>query len=552
MVVLKSPFPTVKIPITTIPNHFLFDPIRNDPGRRNLVAMLLSETNEKITYGEVEHNVLALSAGLAALGVHKGVVVQMFGPSGPEFPQIAWAVLHAGGILTTANPAYNADELAYQLGDSKPTFMFTVPDMLETALAAAKEGNIKTSNIFVYQAKATGFKYWTELFGDAAKAPKVKWSADELTKTPAYILYSSGTTGRPKGVMQSHFNVIANRQQTSSLVPPEFIPPSGTPALSIFPMYHAAGLFIIQGMLAGGSMVITSRKFSFSRFCQAIQDYKIAGIVAPPPIYVMLAKSPEARKYDLSSLQAMGSGAAPLGKELAEEIGASFKLPSGFIMNGWGQSEVNCSGTGGGLLPPKIGSVGFPLPNSEIKLIDEDGNEVHTPNTPGEMYYKGPNVTLGYLNRDDATRETYIDGWVKTGDQIIYDDQGYLFVVDRLKELIKVNALQVAPAELEALVLSHPAVADVAVVPTPDDMAGELPRAFVVTKAGKQSKQTALDIMKFVDERVAKHKHLRGGICFVDEIPKNPSGKILRRVLRDDPAKGLIPHPANAGPNARL
>ncbi|TPX33683.1 hypothetical protein SmJEL517_g03493 [Synchytrium microbalum] len=531
MTIIKSPYPSIQIPVVDLPTGLLLNPLGSNPSKRNDIAMILHETGEKLTYGELESNVLKLSAGLKNMGVRRGCVVQMFGASGPEFPQIVWATLHCGGVITTANPVYTADELAYQLSDSQPSYIFTTPDLLPTALIAAAQAGISANCICTYHERCTGHKFWTDLFVDAHDAPRITWTEDDIKRKPAFIIYSSGTTGKPKGVLLSHYNVTANISQWKSLYPV-----SSKYQVAIFPMYHAAGLLAVQTMLSDGNTLIVTRKFSFTRLCQIIQDYKITEIGASPPIIVMLAKSPLTKEYNLSSLRSVISGAAPLSQSLSLEVGQKYNLTSKFVGDRWGQTELSRTGLiTAAHVKPKLGSVGMVLPNSEAKLIDEEGREVDGPNKPGEMYYRGPNVAIGYLNRPDATRETFLeDGFLRTGDQAIYDEEGYFFIVDRLKDLIKVNALQVAPAEIESHLLAHPAIADCAVIPTPDDFSGELPLAFIVLKdASLQSVSLAHEIMKFVDERVAIHKRLRGGIVWCDEVPKNASGKILRRVLRD-------------------
>ncbi|TPX31053.1 hypothetical protein SmJEL517_g05479 [Synchytrium microbalum] len=527
--VVKSLHPSVDIPLVPVTDFFLFDPIRKDPQRRSIVALIQAETEESYTYGQVEENVLRLASGLRSMDVRRGVTVQMFGPSGVEIPQICFGILHAGGTVTTANYGYNADELAYQLQDSRPSLIFTTPELLSIALEAAKTINMPPKRIITFGGRVNGHSFWKDIFGDANQQTQVSWTREQLCTEPCYILYSSGTTGRPKGVMQSHYNWVASRTQHLAVVSSQPSAPAGTINCVVFPQYATGGTNLQAGMTS-----IIFRKFSFRLFLQMIAKHKITSMVLPPPILVMLATSPEVEKYDLSSIVAIAAGGAALSKELAAMVSAKLNVPVTAISHNYGATEMTSGGIWHGLAPVRQGSVGLILPNSEVKLVNPDTDvEVKGPGEAGEIYYKGPNVTLGYLNNEKATKETYVNGWLRTGDVAMYDKDGYFYIVDRIKELIKYKGMQVAPNEIEAVLRTHPEVLDCAVVPVPDQLAGELPRAFVVSRNRGNQQKLAEDIIAFVNQRVADHKHIRGGIVFVEEIPTNATGKILRRVLRD-------------------
>lgn len=273
------------------------------------------------------------------------------------------------------------------------------------------------------------------------------------------------------------------------------------------------------------------RIFNFEPFLSNIQRYRITHIQTAPPVVVMLAKRPETEKYDLSSLVNILCGAAPLSKELQNEVSTKLGLK---VVQTWGMTEVTCSclHVPGGS-DDRSGSVGQVDPNATIKLIDDNGNEVTEPGKRGEIYIKGPNICLGYWRNESATRGTFdSEGFLKTGDVAIYDDKGWFWIVDRAKEIFKVNGFQVAPAELEAVLLENDDVADAAVVALHKEHE-ELPRAYVVLKEKARGKVTEKDIVEWTASKVAKHKRLQGGVKFIDEVPKSPSGKIQRVVLRE-------------------
>jgi len=367
--------------------------------------------------------------------------------------------------------------------------------------------------------------------------------------TLATINYSSGTTGLPKGVCVSHYNIISNSEQTIFMRDEEHpYSPSARPEerwLGFLPLYHAYGMFTgsgsIHGLIWTGQLymcvmapkllvpVYIMAKFVYEEFLRSIQTYRITHLQSAPPILVMLDKRPETSKYDLSSLKHILCGAAPLSKELQNAVSRRFNVN---IIQGWGMTEVTCGAihVPGGRVDDS-GSVGLLDPNCECKLLDEDGKEV-APGEPGEMYVRGPQVCLGYWKNDAATKETIDDQqWLKTGDIAVVKDN-WFWIVDRKKELIKVNALQVAPAELEAVLLENENVADAAVVGI--TLHGEeWPRAYITLKDESKDRTSAEDIQKWMKGRVAKHKQLVGGIKFIDEVPKLASGKIQRKVMRD-------------------
>lgn len=336
--------------------------------------------------------------------------------------------------------------------------------------------------------------------------------------------------------MISHQNVIANVVQSIFMRDLEqpWKPGQGPPErwLGFLPLYHAYGqLWSVTAAAINRTPVYFMRQFSFEPFLSHIQNHKITHIQTAPPVLVMLAKRPETTRYNLSSLINILCGAAPLSKELQNEVSTKCDLK---VVQTWGMTEVTCSSlhVPGGL-DDRSGSVGYIDPNAEMKLIDDDGKEVTKAGERGEIHVRGPNICLGYWRNEKATKDSFDeDGFLRTGDVAIFDDKGWYWIVDRKKELIKVKGFQVAPAELEAVLLENDDIADAAVVALQMDHE-ELPRAYVVLKDESKGKIKEKDIVEWTAQRVAKHKRLMGGVMFIDEVPKSPSGKIQRKIMRD-------------------
>ncbi|OJJ48220.1 hypothetical protein ASPZODRAFT_165133 [Penicilliopsis zonata CBS 506.65] len=478
---------------------------------------------------------------------------------------LAWAVHRLGGLVSPANAAYSVAELTYQLRDAKATSLFTCLPLLKTALEAAAQAGIPRRRVYLLRlppqiagdAQPAEFTTVAQLVDRGRSLPRVEklqWAAGEGSRRTAFLCYSSGTSGLPKGVMISHRNVIANTLQITafekdyrdSLRPPGVQSDVTEIALGLLPQSHIYALVVMCH--AGpyrGDQVIVLPKFEIESFLAAVQDYRISSLfVVPPIIIAMLRNKKLLEKYNLSSVRSLFSGAAPLGEETAREL-QEFN-PSMIIRQGYGLTETATVVTSTHPTDVLFGSSGVLLPGVEARLVDPEGNEITTLDTPGELIVRSPSVTLGYLHNEKATRETFDKDWMRTGDEIAIrlspSGNQHVFVVDRIKELIKVksssNVLQghqVAPAELEAHLLTHPFVADCAVIAIPDESAGEVPKAIVSksSAAGDDDAATIRAIQKHVEDHKARHKWLKGGVRFIDAVPKSPSGKILRRLLRD-------------------
>jgi acyl-CoA synthetase (AMP-forming)/AMP-acid ligase II len=513
--IVLSPHPDVTIP--DLPLHEFV--LAGAAGRAEQAALIDGPSGRTLTYGQLAAGVGRVAAGLAARGFAKGDVFAIYCPNLPEYALAFYGVSAAGGVNTTISPLYTVDELARQLSDAGARFLLTVPPFLDKALEAA--GRCGVEEVFVL-GEAEGATPFASLLEAGDTPPDVQFDpADDLVALP----YSSGTTGISKGVMLTHRNLVANLCQGE----PVLLAGEGERLIAVLPFFHIYGLVVLMAAaLWRGSTLVTMPRFDLEQFLRLMQEHRITRAYVAPPIVLALAKHPLVDGYDLSSLQTIFSGAAPLDASLeracAERLGCE-------VVQGWGLTETSPVATTNYNAPegPRPGSVGVPLPNTEMRVVDPaTGADVSRGET-GELLVRGPQVMKGYLNAPEATAAMVEpDGWLHTGDLGTIDEQGYVFVVDRVKELIKYKGLQVAPAELEALLLSHPAVADAAVVRYPDEEAGEVPKAFVVASTPVDPDE----LKAFVADRVAPYKKLRH-VEFVDEIPKAASGKILRRVLME-------------------
>ncbi|KAH0383851.1 acetyl-CoA synthetase-like protein, partial [Aureobasidium melanogenum] len=480
-----------------------------------------------------------LGIGLDRLGVQLGEIVLIYTPNHIFVPVAYIGIVGNTRAFSAINPVSTVNEVVHQLKDSQAKALLVHPNMVKNAILAAEEAGLPKYRIFQfndeYCEEFDGIRDWTTMLGSPQEAMSLQWKKldTESTTTLATVNYSSGTTGLPKGVRISHFNLIANVVQIIACLWPHADITRGKVVqerwLGFVPFYHAYGqMFTTLIALKMNFTVYIMKQFVFSDYLQHIQDYKISHLQVVPPILVMMIKRPETAQYNLKSVQGIFCAAAPLSSKLQSLVAQKFKVD---IIQGWGMTELTC----GGILQQErddTETVGKFLPNHECKLVDDEGNEVGY-DTPGEIYIRAPNVCMGYFNNKQAINDTITqDGWLRTGDIAIVDKRGCFQIVDRKKELIKVNALQVAPAELEATLLEHEDVEDAAVtgIKLLDD---EWPRAYVQLRDQAKGRVTAKDIHDWIEARKAKHKHLVGGVMFVDEVPKLASGKIQRKVLRE-------------------
>lgn len=516
-IIHTSPLPDVEIPDVTITAHVLRK-VGDMPDR---VAIRDAAGTSSYTFAELSTAIHSLAGGLAARGVAPGTVVGLMAPNVPEYAVIFHGVAVAGAAVTTINPTYGAEEVRHQLQDAGASMLFVVPMFLEVARAAI-EGTDVTEIIVMDSfgdAAVEGATSLADVFGDPIEQVSVD-VADHTVVLP----YSSGTTGMPKGVMLTHRNLVANIEQVKHAI----LYKDDEVALAALPFFHIYGMQVLMnGLIANGVTTISMPRFDMVEALQAVQDLKITRFFAVPPMILGLAKHPIVDQYDMSSVRQIFSGAAPLGAELAAEAGVRLGCE---VVQGFGMTELSpvshCTVEG----DYRPGTSGITASNTESRIVDPVGGEDQGVGDRGELWVRGPQVMKGYLNNPEATAATVdADGWLHTGDVAIIDEFGHMTIVDRLKELIKFKGFQVAPAELEALIITHPKVADVAVIGIADDEAGEVPKAFVTAVDGETV--TLEEIQALVAEHLVSYKQIKV-LEVIEAIPKSAAGKILRKELR--------------------
>jgi len=505
--------PDISFPEQSITER-VFAGLRNRPDEIVLTDGL---TGDSLTARAFMDAVKSLAGGLTAHGFGKDCTVALIAPNSPDYCVIFHAVAWAGGTITTINPTYTAAEIKHQLNDSDAAFLIADPQLVDIVGEGMKGTKIRGLAVIEKSDKITSLERY---FGD----PIVEQVPVDFDSHSVVLPYSSGTTGLPKGVRLSHRNLVVNVDQI--IVGADFR--AGEVAAAFLPLFHIYGMTALMNLhLAGGGALVTMPRFDLALFLQINQDYKARRMWIVPPVALALAKHPIIDNCDLKSVDQIICGAAPMGAELSDAAATRLNCE---MLQAFGMTELAPATHITPLDAPRSGASGLALPNTQCRIVDAETGADVPPGERGELWIKGPQVMLGYLNNDEATAETITpDGWLKTGDIAIIDTDGYMFIVDRLKELIKFKGFQVAPAELEATLVSHDQITDAAVIGQPDPSAGEAPIAFVVPADPVPSED---DILAFVAERLAHYKQLHK-VTFVDAIPKSASGKILRRVLRD-------------------
>ncbi|KAF9982719.1 hypothetical protein BGZ75_005812 [Mortierella antarctica] len=569
MTVYTSHVPDKVIPHTNAYSFLVSNPNHTPDSHPVLVDAL---TKRVVHYGEWKRDTRRWATGLQSIGFKQGDVLGLFSFNQVDYSIAMFGPILMGAITTTVNSAYTVDELAYQLSDSGASVLVTHPELLPVARAGAQRVGLPEDKIFLFGEQVVeGFRPYTALMPPLSipedqLAEVVSLEVGSLAKeTTALICYSSGTTGRSKGVELSHLNICANALQVSAL--DGAIPPLENVSLSVLPMYHMYSIMVhlVCGVYRGIPNVVLQR-FNPEDFLRAIQDYKsesarpcerfdvfdrndhelkstdnfcvrllaVKTLNLVPPQVLLLVKSPMVEEYDLSNVRHVMAGAAPCSKELIEALMSRF--PQIAFRQAYGMSELSPASHIGLYEPMVHGSAGRVLPNQQVRVVDPETGKDVVQGERGEIWVRGPNVMKGYRNNAAATRETIdAEGWLHTGDIAVVDADENFFVVDRLKELIKYKGFQVAPAELEAILLTHPQILDSAVIGVENaEQATEVPMAFVVkneaTAEGRALREQ--DVVEYVAEQVAAHKRLRGGVRFIDVIPKSAAGKILRKDLR--------------------
>jgi acyl-CoA synthetase (AMP-forming)/AMP-acid ligase II len=512
--IYRSPYPDVPIPDASLTEVILGRARR----RGDRLALVDGATGETLTYVQLADLVEQTAGGLHRWGFRKGDVAAILTPNRPDFAVAFHAVARLGGACTTVNPAFTPGEIRKQLDDSGARIVFTVPELADRVDEAAAPG---VERVWLF-GDAKSERSFATLSVAAAPAPPV---AIDPAQDVVAIPYSSGTTGSPKGVMLTHRNVVA----TLAIFEPLERYQDGDRVIAVLPFFHIYGLnVILNRALWHGATVITFPRFDLEPYLVAVEQWRVRRLYLAPPMVLRLARDPAVDRYDLSCVEVAVSGAAPLPAKVAAELEGRIGC---YVKQGYGMTELapgaHMHPDDPARVPPD--TVGVIHPNTLVRLVDPATGEDAPEGGPGEIWVTGPQVMKGYLNRPEATAETITpDGWLRTGDIGAARPDGNFSIVDRMKELIKYKGYQVPPAELEALLLKHPAVADVAVIPVSDEEAGELPKAVIVRKPGTDPSPE--ELMQFVAAQVAPYKRVRL-VAFADQIPKSASGKILRRVL---------------------
>lgn len=497
------------------------------------ILLVSGITSEELSARELLTMALAVAKQLKAAGIRPGDVVSLVSENRFEFAYVLFGTILMNCTMATINLTYTEREMIHAMSLSKPKFVFVSPFAAEKVVNVAKE--LKFIQKVVLFEEENPYGNQAQLFDDfirAGLADKTQFTptsvADKSTAV-SLILCSSGTTGLPKGVQLSQDNMkVVARFCKNTLV--KLLPDEDAIVLGLLPWFHAFGCTILIGTIATAiARTVLLPKFEEGLFLSTIENYKCNLLLMVPPLMVFLAKHPLVDSFDLDSVRTIICGAAPLTADVQKAVEKRLNIPALTIRQGYGMSELSLAT----LLQKRLltaGSVGDLNEGSMAKVIDEDGKSVG-PNVRGELCFKGNQRMVGYIGDDTATRNTIdSEGWLHTGDVGYYDDDHQFFIVDRIKELIKWKGFQVPPAEIEGVLLTHPKIKDAAVIGIPDERAGELPLAFVVKADDTLTEE---EVINFVAKTASPAKKLHGGVRFIDEIPKNLSGKILRRELRE-------------------
>jgi acyl-CoA synthetase (AMP-forming)/AMP-acid ligase II len=521
---LRSPWPDAEIP--DLP---LTDFVLGDLGpRADRTALVDGPSGHEITYRHLADTVTATAGALQRRGVRHGDVVAVRSRNNWQYAAAVHGALRAGATVTLLSPSATDAEVSRQLKHSGARLLFTESALVADSVPLCASQGWAADDVLVLDGDPEASTPHRSLADLVARGDEPRPVTIAPDRDVALLPYSSGTSGPSKGVMLTHRNLVANMVQTTRFMT-RLGPDSRT--LALMPFFHIYGIQIVLNQsLHAGACVVTMPQFEFTSFLELIGKYRIDRLPVAPPLLVMLAKDPVVDDYDLSSVRYLSSGAAPLDDEV---VGLVKQRLGCHVRQGYGMTELSPAAHA---VPDHrtdvdASAVGFMVPNMECRVVDLDTGRDVGPGEWGELWCRGPNVMKGYLHDEDATARTVdADGFLHTGDVVSYDERGVFTVVDRVKELIKYKGHQVPPAELESVLLGHDGIADAAVVGVPDQLAGELPKAFVVRgPAGAELDADA--VMAYVAEHVPPYQRIRL-VEFVDAIPKSPSGKLLRNVLR--------------------
>nr|XP_043630852.1 4-coumarate--CoA ligase-like 6 [Erigeron canadensis] len=489
-----------------------------------------ASTGRSVSYAELQPLVKSMASGLHhQMGISKGDVVLMLVPNSIHFHIIFLGVLYLGGVVTTMNPLSSPQEIKKQTSACNVKLAFTVSTRINelSSLGIVSVGVPETPK---FDPLSVDYSRFYQLLTSNHKALSPQTISQDDT---AAILFSSGTTGASKGVVLTHKNLIAGVELFVRFEASQYgNNHEKSIYLAVIPMFHIYGLTLFTlGILSLGSSIVVMKKFDQNEMVRAISRYGITHFPAVPPLISALTRlGKSVNRGHLKSLKQVSSGAAPISIKCIEDFTQTF--PHVDFIQGYGMSESTAVGTRGfnTRYVKNYLSVGLLAPNMQAKVINCATGSCSPPGKTGELWLRGPGIMKEYLNNIDETRSTIDeDGWLRTGDIVYFDQQGFLYIVDRMKDVIKYNGFQIAPADLENVLASHPDILDVAVIGVNDEVAGEVPMAFVVKKP--EAKISQSEIIDFVAKQVAPHKKVRK-VKFINAIPKTAAGKILRRELK--------------------
>ncbi|KAI0711319.1 phenylacetyl-CoA ligase [Earliella scabrosa] len=541
----------------TLP-QFILDDVNVHPTRPprpiGTPCVIDEESGQAIHFDLIKQRTHELATALKGrYDIHPGDVVSLYIPNHVDYPVIVWAVHRLGGVIAAHSPALTHQELVHQLKIAEPSLLIGYPDNMRTALGAMGDIGLSKDRMVLVDGHLAPDTAATSV-EDLLQSHRIydgyvehRLLGGQAKTTIAFLCFSSGTTGEPKAVCISHHNIICNVVQAAtfnrvhesydSWENRRFRP--GDVCTGVLPLYHIYGLVVnLHLVIYAGMALVVAKKFNFDQLLRSIERYRITHLMIVPPQAVLFCKHPSTKKHDLSSVRYCMVAAAPVSAELTAQLLEVF--PGVQLGQGYGMTET-CAAVSMFPVTQKVGTLGSGgqlVSGTVAKVVKADGTLARV-GEPGELFIQGPQVALGYYRNAEATKQTFVDGWIRTGDEVLFRENGDLFVTDRIKELIKVKGHQVAPSELEGLLLNHPDVADAAVIGIPHEYSGEVPLAFVVLKPEVAARDSAsLDevrrsIYEHVSSATSRYKWLDGGITFVDAVPKNASGKILRRVLKE-------------------
>lgn len=508
-----------------------------------------------LTYSQLDELSSRFARGLQDLGVKKGDRVALYLPNSFHFIIAFYGALKAGAIVVPHNPIYKEKELKFQLNDSGSSVVIGLRNILrhgldlfgsmakvlpETKVTHAITGSLtdflpplKRALAPLAGVKQRRYPGTLDFLGLIRKSPPSYTKQDVRPREdPALILYTGGTTGTPKGAVLTHYNLLCNAIQVSSIYP---FNRERDVALAVLPFFHSYGLTTcLTTPIYNGVRVVILPRYDTLQVMKTIQREKVTLFPGVPLMYNAIINHPKAASFNLRSVRACISGAAALPEAVARRF---MELTGGQLVEGYGLSEASPVTHVNPLTDPskvRLGSIGFPVPGTEAAIVDlDDGKTVLPPGQVGELIVRGPQVMKGYWNRPEETRSTLRDGWLHTGDIAKMDEQGYFYIIDRVKDMINVAGLKVWPREVEEVLYQHEAVKEAAVVPIPDSRKGEVPKAYVVLKEGYRGRVTAEELIAFVRGKLADYKVPRE-VEFRDDLPKTLIGKVLRRALREE------------------